>query len=75
MRNSFLTCAIALTLSMAVLALPSGDSCPEGCELWFDGCNNCQCGEKGMACTLISCRREWLRHLCLRGRFFIRWRR
>ena len=29
---------------------------PEGCETWFDGCNNCMVGKKGiMACTRKMC--------------------
>lgn len=29
---------------------------PEGCEAWFDGCNNCVVGENGiMACTRKMC--------------------
>merc|ERR1719336_542959 len=34
--------------------------CPEGCQNWFDGCNNCKCtgGEGGMACTKKACTKK-----------------
>jgi len=35
---------------------------PEGCESWFDGCNNCMVGENGMlACTRMFCAPEMMK--------------
>ncbi len=35
---------------------------PEGCESWFDGCNNCMVGENGMlACTRMFCSPEMMK--------------
>lgn len=34
---------------------------PEGCETWFDGCNNCMVGEGGkIACTRKMCAPEMM---------------
>ena len=35
------------------------DRPPPGCEMWFDGCNNCKPHGDGFICSKMACKPEY----------------